>query len=326
MAVNPKRIFLLLAMWALHASAQIGVPNLQRPVRQTTSEDYRVHLASLRSLVQACRADARACDPPAVGDDEKVVASGGTFQVRWQWLRGALEDARNPRNPNRTTLLDQAAVRLDQETAAESSDAQPSQPAFSPARHAADSILARPEFRVVNRESWLDRKTAQLWAWFYRMFTAASEIGHRAPWLGRVLEWSFVGAAVALVLVWGARTLRRERLTISLGDAIPAADWQKESDDWAALAQAEAERSNWREAIHCLYWASIVVLESRRLWRRDVARTPREYLALLERGSPQQHRLRSITRIFERIWYGLRTAAQEDYVQTLALFEELRRA
>jgi hypothetical protein len=47
---------------------------------------------------------------------------------------------------------------------------------------------------------------------------------------------------------------------------------------------------------------------------------------LLEPNSPRQITLRSITRIFERIWYGLRVAAHEDYAQALALFEELRRA
>jgi hypothetical protein len=146
----------------------------------------------------------------------------------------------------------------------------------------ANAILARPEFRIVSGESWLDRKVAQFWDWVNRFFSAAADIGHRAPWLGPVLEWSFVGLVVLFLLIWAARTLQRERLAISLSSMIPASHWQKEADNWAELARLEAEKSNWREAIHCLYWASIVALESHRLWRRDNARTPREYVELLE--------------------------------------------
>jgi hypothetical protein len=33
-----------------------------------------------------------------------------------------------------------------------------------------------------------------------------------------------------------------------------------------------------------------------------------------------------LTQTFERIWYGLRPAAESDYESALVLFEELRRA
>ncbi len=324
MANALRRIALLLAICSLHAVAQPVVPLLQPPLQQTTPDGYRAHLDSLRGLVHTCRDDAKACNPTAVGDDNQVQTSSDTFQVRWQWLRKLMDDARNPALPDRVPLLDQASTRLDQEFSG-TGDQPQTQPAFSQARSAANSILARSEFRVVGGESWFDRKTAQFWAWFYRLFTSAAALGHRAPWLGRVLEWTFVGLAVIFVLVWAWRTMQRERIAVSLGGILPAADWQKESAEWADLARIEAEASNWREAIHCLYWASIVVLESRRLWRRDYARTPREYIGLLALNSPQQSTLRALTCIFERIWYGLRPAVREDYAQALTLFEDLRR-
>ncbi len=325
MAPALRWTFLLLALAWLPALAQSGAPVLQPPVQQTTPDSYRAHVQSLGGLVRACRDNAGACDPAAVGDDDKIVWSGETYQVRWQWLRKLLDDARNPALADRNSLLDQASARLDRELAAAGAAVAP-QPAFAPARRAANSILARPEFRVVGGESWLDRKVAQFWDWFYRIFSATADFGHRSPWLGPVLEWGFVGLAVLLALIWAVRTVQRERLAISLNAMMPASHWQKEADDWADRARVEAQNSNWREAIHCLYWASIVVLESHRLWRRDAARTPREYLELLERNSPRQVTLRSVTRIFERIWYGLRAASSEDYVQALALFEDLRRA
>jgi hypothetical protein len=39
-----------------------------------------------------------------------------------------------------------------------------------------------------------------------------------------------------------------------------------------------------------------------------------------------QHALRRLTQLFERIWYGLRPAAESDYADALILFEELRGA
>lgn len=325
MATALSRTFLLLAIVSLHAFAQPSGLSLQPPIRDTTPDAYRAHVESLDGLVRACRASAKACNPDAVGDDEKVVSPGETFQVRWQWLRQLLDDSQNPALADRNSLLDQASARLGQELAESGGDGG-TQPAFAPARRAANAILSRPEFRIVSGESWLDRKSAQFWNWVNRIFSAAAAFGHRAPWLGPVLEWSFVGVAVLFVLIWAARTMQRERLAISLNAIIPASQWQKEVDNWAELARQEAEKGNWRDAIHCLYWASIVVLESHRLWRRDATRTPREYVELLDRNSPRQVTLRSITRIFERIWYGLRVAAHEDYEQALALFEELRRA
>jgi len=56
------------------------------------------------------------------------------------------------------------------------------------------------------------------------------------------------------------------------------------------------------------------------------ARTPREYLALLEEGSTRQQTLLGLTRIFERIWYGLRPAAKSDYERAKSMLEELRAA
>jgi hypothetical protein len=100
--------------------------------------------------------------------------------------------------------------------------------------------------------------------------------------------------------------------------------WQKESDDWAARAQAEAGRGDWREAVHCLYWSAIVLLEGQRMWRQNRARTPREYVALLEPGSTKQQALGGLTRVFERIWYGLRPAAETDFRQASAMLDQLR--
>jgi len=75
--------------------------------------------------------------------------------------------------------------------------------------------------------------------------------------------------------------------------------------------------------VHCLYWAAIVSLESRRAWRHNPTRTPREYLRLLKPGSAQQRNLRGLTKIFERVWYGLREGGAEEYAEARGMYEAL---
>ncbi len=99
--------------------------------------------------------------------------------------------------------------------------------------------------------------------------------------------------------------------------------WDREATDWAKQAEEFADDGEWREAVHCLYWAAIVSLESRRAWRHNPTRTPREYVRLLKPGSAQQKGLRELTRMFERVWYGLREARAEEYAEARGLYEAL---
>jgi hypothetical protein len=202
-----------------------------------------------------------------------------------------------------------------------------SQPiSFDHARAAADRILARPEFRTDDQPSLLERVIVRLIQWLGDLFGSIANLGQREPWLASVLEWSFFALAAAALLAWGFRTMQRQRLDVLLDGAATETVWRKESEDWAERARTQAAQHEWREAIHSLYWAAIVMLEGRRLWRPNRARTPREYLHLLEPGSTRHQSLGGLTRIFERIWYGQRPATEDDYARVLALFEALRTA
>ncbi len=150
------------------------------------------------------------------------------------------------------------------------------------------------------------------------------EVGTAAPWLGTLLEWlCYVGAAVGL-LFFCCGMWRGRRLRVKLGgEAIQRSAWESEADDWAKWAAGHAEAGEWREAVHCLYWAAIVLLESRRAWRHNPTRTPREYVRLLKPGSAQREGLRRLTQIFELVWYGLREADEREYAEARALYEGL---
>ncbi len=195
---------------------------------------------------------------------------------------------------------------------------------FARERAVADEVLRRPEFQRHVSESWWDRKKRQLFGMLERLFSQVTRLGRAAPWLVRTLQWAFfVGAAVGLA-VFLIRQMARQRLRVSLADgAVKAEAWTREASDWAERAEGFANRGAWREAVHCLYWAAIVLLESRRAWRHNPTRTPREYVRLLKAGSAQQEGLRQLTRIFERTWYGLRETDEREYAEARGLFEGL---
>jgi hypothetical protein len=293
-------------------------------LRSVTIAEYKGHLESLKALVAACKKKSTECDSKRVGADERV--EGGGFEARWSWLRDALSSAHNPELPDRATLLQQAAARLNEDATLADGSNQQSVDTFQRARKKTDDVLSRPEFRTVTEHSYLDRVIARFWQWVNGVFSGVSRFGQRSPWLVPVMEWGAMTLAAAGLLTWVFRTMQRQRLAVRIESSVNAEAWQKESDNWAELARAEAAKQNWRAAVHCLYWAAIVMLEGRRLWRQNRARTPREYLLLLEPGSGMQQSLRRLTQIFERIWYGLRPAAESDYASALRLFDELRSA
>jgi hypothetical protein len=179
---------------------------------------------------------------------------------------------------------------------------------FQRARKKTDEVLLRPEFQTVSEEPFIQREIARFWQWVSEMFGGVSRFGQRSPWLVPLMEWSSITLAGAGLLAWVLRTIQRQRLAVRIESNASLQLWQKES------------------AVHCLYWATIVMMEGRKLWRQNRARTPREYLLLLEPGSRMQQTLRRLTQLFERIWYGLRPAGESDYASALVLFEELRGA
>jgi hypothetical protein len=293
-------------------------------VRTVTSTEYRGHLASLKMLVEACKKNPAECDSKKVGDDERVEGAG--FQTRWSWLREVLSGAHNATQSDREKRLQEAAARLDEDAVLASEAALQTADTFQRVRKQADDVLSRPEFRMVTEASYWQREVAKFWQWVAEMFGGVSRFGKRSPWLVPLMEWSSITLAAAGLLTWVFRTMQRQRLAIRIESSATSEIWQKESDNWAELARAEAARKDWRAAVHCIYWATIVMMEGKKLWRQNRARTPREYLMLLEPGSGMQQALRRLTQLFERIWYGLRPAAESDYDRALVLFEELRGA
>ena len=301
------------------------------PLKQVSQADYLAGYGRLQALVAACQARPAACESTAVGDDLRVTPGSPAqpYTVRWNWLRNALDSAKDARLEDRSDLLAQAQARLVADHAealtvnpSDSSDPQALAAQTANARARADAILRGSEFSRVRQQGYLEQKLALLRLWLDRLLMGAAILVPHSPWVGLALEWGALALAAAGLIAWAFRVGRQQR--VALAPIPESAGWQQESDNWAERARLAAAAGDWREAVHCLYWAAIVMLEGQRLWRANRARTPREYVRLLEPGSPKRTALTGLTTVFERIWYGLRPAAEQDYRQAESLLGQLR--
>ena len=330
-----------------HAAAQIvsvpGGPSSSQP-REASLADYRAHLLSLNTLVQACAKsrDMKTCDPAQVGlDDHIPVTQAQNAErrlVRYGWLRVLLSKARDadapvpaakpvaasegaqswenvrPTPPSTTKLLEDAQTRLARDLAQADAAAAPI-PDHSSERSVMQQVLAGRDFSGLEETNPKDSALEKVGGWLNRLLESAMKASARAPWLGRALVWAFI-VAVCVGLIWGLLQLeRRWRVRLVPEDRGPAPgaasaiSWQL----WLEDARRAAAAGQWREAIHFIYWASISRLESKRLWPADRARTPREYLALVDPQDPRRPSLATLTGSFERVWYGGRQAVESDY-------------
>jgi hypothetical protein len=332
----------LLPLAGLAAQQVSGSAISSGKTRPVTRDEYRSHLASLSALVRACAQtrDMKTCDPAQVGPDDQVpIAQAPNAErrlIRYGWLRVLLSKAQDkdaplakpktaasqaeqawenvrPSPPTTTRMLIDAQARL----AADSAQAGNSAPApgHDAERAVLKQVLAGHEYRDLEETTAKDSAYEKVGNWLNHLLESAVRASARAPWLGRVLVWGFIGA-VSVALVWGLLQLeRRWRIRLVPEDRSPAPGsaaaipWQQ----WLEEARRAAQAGQWREAIHLLYWASISRLESKRLWPADRARTPREYLALVAPDDPRHPGLATLTRSFERVWYGGGDAAESDY-------------
>jgi hypothetical protein len=326
-----------------------------RPVgrwQDASLNDYRKHLVALQGLTQTCAKgrNVASCDPVLVGPDDRVPLGAGEGagrrMVRYGWLRILFSRAEEPDKaqqapgtskagdqgkvsetaapPTTSELLQDAEERLKHDLAqTERSFAQAAR--HDQERAVLKAVLEGREFRDLKQPTSRDTVLESVNNWLNRTFARIDKLRARSAWVGRALMWGFflaVGIGLGLGLM---RIERRWRVRLvpandrPAPDAASARDWQL----WMADARAAAGRGAWREAIHCVYWASISRLESKGKWPADRARTPREYLALMGNDDGSHEALAVLTRSFERTWYGGRAAGAEDYRAAETLASEL---
>lgn len=306
---------------------------------------YRVHLEQLDDVVAACQKqrNATACNPALVGTDDRVqwITSGGatTRDVRYGWLRELLEGAgkkeasaaakikadqeKTQTQETVDALLTQARQRLSDDWKQSLATVE-NGPGYDSERKSLRAILAGKQYQGVSDSSPRERFLEWLGNVLDHALAKLAQFGSRSPWIAFTLRALLLGG-VCLGLVWAfirmerQSRIRLESEPIAVSGAPSAREWQL----WLADAHTMAGQELWREAIHFLYWAAIARLESRGSWPADRARTPREYLSLMPSTDTRRAGLVTLTRSFERTWYGGREAAPSDYQDARKLAAEL---
>jgi hypothetical protein len=269
-----------------------------------------------------------------------MVQSGDQeFEASIAWLADALgEMEKKPKDrakisdaaltPLRAAICDAAVTRLHAIKAeAERIKAAQASPDISDSSARLRKILSAREFQSAHQQSWLSQLWDQLQRWidWVLSHTLGRLWGEGA--LRTTLLYAMIAVVFLLVAVWIVRSLRslarNETLRV---DAVfpPGKHWR----DWAREALAAAGSGDYRAALHASYWAGVYRLAELGTWKLDRARTPREYLRLVNQppnaamethgtaatAKPERAAaLTALTRSMEASWYGYLPATQQDF-------------
>lgn len=183
------------------------------------------------------------------------------------------------------------------------------------------SILKRSEFQAASGPSLWDLIRARINRWILEHLLWLLRLLHISEKTGNTIAWSVIFIAIVLVFYVLYRRLAKSAKTANFHAEVE----QSTSDarQWLQEALAAGERGDYREAIHCGYWAAVAHLEDHRILPRDRARTPRESLHLLEQYPKEQGVLQSVTHSFELIWYGYRPVSAAEWAGTKEQLEKM---
>jgi hypothetical protein len=295
------------------------------PLQRTCSlDELRQQLLHAEGVVAGCAASATeaVCDPSAVGPDDEVTLAGVTRRVEFGWLRLALSDAQKSKN---VAALASVRQRIEREVS-ELAEPNPLTPAqLKDEQGKLGEILSSGAFPQPEPESLWGRMWNRLFLWLDEVLRRAGRGASSTQWISRVLMLALLGMGCGGLIWWLSRIRRKQRLVLKkpAAERMPNGSAGPEWEVWLAQARQLAQEQHWREAIHRVYWAAIARMESRGAWRADRARTPREYLDLIDRQSAPGNDLAQLTKALEQFWYGGRSASEQDYSDACRSLEQL---
>jgi Domain of unknown function (DUF4129) len=241
--------------------------------------------------------------------------------VPTDWLASQLLQAEHDPTKSNALLRDVQRRLAAMREAATNLEGESSEGNHESARSRLENILQRREFARANGPSETELLKARVARWIEERILRLLSLLHISRAAGNLVTWTIVAVAFALLCyrAWQnvSRSLRNPTPSLQRTGSV------NDSRQWAKDAFAAAERGDYREAVHCAYWATIVHLEGLGLLRRDHARTPRESLRLLEPYPQERQLLGDFTRNFELIWYGYRPASPEDWTNARLHLEKM---
>jgi hypothetical protein len=258
----------------------------------------------------------------SIPDQVKVTTSSGAVTVNYHPLKNELtefEKADRTSKPQRLEQIKNYILRLDTEATAYSQTSED----LASTREEHGRILSQSEFRKVHGPGVKETLLSKLYKWLDWLLSRLHVRGTSALGVLQFVVYLLIACALLLLLVWTINRLRRKEEEPPPREILPFAPSARSWRVWLAEARENAEKQDWRNAIHLAYWAGISFLESGGAWKPNRARTPREYLRLLSTRNPSYPPLSTLTRKFEVVWYGERPAAQQDFEESLGQLEKL---
>jgi hypothetical protein len=234
------------------------------------------------------------------------------YAIGTEWLSGALSSIETDPSASNTVLAPTRQKLLALRGAAQSLiDSAQGEPNAAGSRSRLNAVLSAREFRGQQGPTWMDLLKQRIRDWIDRQL---ERLFGRVPGrkIGNWVAWIVVILGGLLLSFWTLRFLMsaRQHEEMDLSGATPVGrDWRR----WLREAREAAARRDYRMAIHAAYWAAIVRMEETKSLPEDRARTPRESLKLIDRGSAAYAPLLQLTRRFEPVWYGYRSATAADW-------------
>jgi hypothetical protein len=273
---------------------------------------------------------------------ERIEWPTGSVETQNPWLHQALDDLAQSTDPAaRKRTITGISQRLDALalSIAELESAARTGPSKDADKQKLGEILRRPEYQPAKaeEESLFQKVWREFWKWLEDSFPRPNIMHQDQVGLGSlrlIIQIVVIAAVVAIVgfLFWrflpyfsarfGKRGDARDKGRVILGEAI--------GDDVSAadiLGEAEqlARSGDIRSAIRKGYIAALCELSDRRVLRLARHKTNRDYLADVRRNTGVYEGLGRLTYSYESNWYGLRTAAPEDWQAFRDRYEETLR-
>lgn len=319
-----------LCLIALLAVLTVGAPQVLSQSAGATTSQPALSLQEYIAELDRCSAVLSGSPTSSAVHDLRVtlpanwtVAAGDSrYSVATDWLTGPLALIEKNPGANQDLLVQTRRKLQTYREAAQAMATSAASENISQSRTRLDAILSAREFRGQRGPSWMDVLKARVFAWIGRQLEKLFGRVGGARSIRNIVAWTVVILAGVLLMFWTVRFLMHAgaRSVMDLSGATPVnRDWQR----WLREARDAAARGDYRDAIHAGYWAAIVRMEETKSLPEDRSRTPRESLRLIRRESAEYAPLLQLTRRFELVWYGYRSATAADWSEAVQQLETL---
>ena len=259
---------------------------------------------------------------------ETVESNGESLKVDNSWLHQELDKYVADNSTVRYELLKRITERvkaLDERIEELETPAVGTNASKTDESRKLEEILRRPEYaHQVAQENALSRLMKRFLKWVLSWFPRPKPmnpggigiLSRIAQWVVILLALSVLGFVLKLFLPRvfrnrGPKKKRKEKARIVLGETLEA---DQTAFDLLAEAEALARRGELRAAIRRAYIALLVELGDRKIISLAQYKTNRDYLRAMREIEPLYRNVKQLTDSFERHWYGLAQANENDWL------------